>query len=185
MISETAVLNQKIGQLERALVEMALLLSETRVCGRMEIEVARGREENAIRALEDRQEDLVDARSEGTAQRLEACRRTLALTVERITRVNKLLDERGVPGSGCAPSRVAEEDMPMVRVRYALDHPQPQSERTGCLDCYEGIFKRIWDLFDGDPLSAFPECDKAQGWIERMEALLDHELLAPRAPKPA
>jgi hypothetical protein len=46
-------------------------------------------------------------------------------------------------------------------------------------DRYRVCAERIWRLFPLDPL---PEDCPAQGWVERLEALLDRNLLQPRRP---
>lgn len=64
-------------------------------------------------------------------------------------------------------------------------HTDTHSRREGEGSCYRRMHtrymtcaERVWDLFDQDPLPA--DC-AAQTWIERLEALLEHGLLAPAA----
>lgn len=46
---------------------------------------------------------------------------------------------------------------------------------------YQRCAERIWNLFDHDPL---PNNDPAQGYVERLEALLSRDLLAPKYGEP-
>jgi hypothetical protein len=54
-------------------------------------------------------------------------------------------------------------------------------ERDALIERYQHCTQRLWQLFPRDPL---PADDPAQGWIQRLEALLNRGLLAPLAPRP-
>lgn len=53
----------------------------------------------------------------------------------------------------------------------------PEADRVpNLVERYQQCALRIWKLFSSDPLSVD---DPAHFWIERLESILDHNLLAP------
>lgn len=54
----------------------------------------------------------------------------------------------------------------------------PNADRVpNLIERYQRCALRIWNLFPSDPL---PIDDPAQFWIERLESILNHELLLPK-----